>query len=128
MAEVKVTARCFPTEDREKVVAAIANIFPDFVPGGNDPITGTAHSTELFAELLRKQRIRSAARAVMRRGRAGGSVSFALNKQVATAGKLSFSEERHALGDLEVVISADDIERLIDEIAPRQDGAGVEPR
>lgn len=128
MAEVKVTARCFPTEDRAQVVAAIANIFPDFVPGEDDPIVGTACSTELFAEMLKRQRIRSAARTVMRRGLSENTVSFTLNKQVATAGKVSFSEGRHALGDLDVVISADDIERLIDEIAPRRNSGGVEER
>lgn len=124
MAEVKVTARCFPTEDRAKVVAAIANIFPDFVPEGADPIVGTAHSTEVFAELLRRQRIRSAARTVMRRSMSGNTVTFSLNKQVATVGKVSFSDEKHALGDLDVVISADDIEGLIDALAPRPEGSG----
>ncbi len=119
MAEVKVTARCFPTEDRAKVVDAIVKLFPDFVPEGDDPIVGTAHSTEVFAELLKKHRIRSAARAVMRRGISDNTVSFTLNKQVATVGKVSFSEERHPLGDLEVAITCDDIERFIDEIAPR---------
>lgn len=128
MLEVKVTARCFPTEDRAKVVAAISNIFPDFVPEGDDPVAGTARSTEFFAELLKKQRIRSVARAVMRRGVSGDSVSFTLNKQVATAGKVSFSEENHALGDIDVAISADDIERFIDEIAPRPGSGGVEGR
>lgn len=128
MAEVKVTARCFPTEDRAKVVAAIVNIFPDFVPEGDDPVVGTARSTELFGEMLRRQRIRSAARAVMRRGLSDGYMSFTLNKQVATAGRISFSEEKHALGDLDVVISAEDIESLIDELAPRRERAEAEER
>lgn len=128
MADIKVTARCFPTEDRAKVVAAMANIFPDVVPEGDDPIVGTASSTELFAELLKKQRIRAAARSVMRRRLSEGSVSFTLNKQVAAAGKVSFSEERHPLGDLDVVISAGDIERFIDEVAPRPGAAGAEGR
>jgi len=114
-----VTARCFPTEDRSKVVAAMANVFPDLVAEGDDPVVGTAHSTEMFAELLKRHRIRSAARTVLRRGTSGGTVRFRLNKQVATVGKVSFSEEGHALGDLEVVITVDDVERFIDEVAPR---------
>ena len=119
MTDVKVTARCFPTEDRAKVVDAIVRLFPDFVPEGDDPIVGVAHSTEQFAELLKRQRIRSAARAVMRRNMSGNTINFVLNKQVATTGKVSFSEEKHALGDLDVTMTSDDIERLIDEIAPR---------
>lgn len=125
MAEVRVSARCFPTEDRSKVLGAITGLFPDFVPGAShDPISGTAHSTEAFAESLRRQRIRAAARKVMRRSMSGGTVSFNLNKQVATTGKVSFSEEEHPLGDISVTISADDIEAVIDEIAPRPDDAG----
>lgn len=122
MADIKVTARCYPTEDRAKVVGAIVGLFPDFVFEGDDPIVGTAHSTETLSEMLKKQGIRSAARAVMRRGTEGNTVSFMLNKQVAAVGKVSFSEERHPLGDLEVTIVSDDIERTIDEIAPRPEG------
>lgn len=128
MAEVNVTARCFPTEDRAKVVGAIVNLFPDFVPQGDDPVSGTSHSVERFAELLKKQRIRSAARAVMRRGASEDGVRFTLNKQVAAAGKVSFSEEEHALGDLEVTIITDDADGVIDEIAPRPDVGGGEGR
>lgn len=124
MAEVKVTARCFPTEDREKVLAAVVQLFPDFLPDRVDAVSGTAHSTEHFSELLRKQRIRSAARAVLRRGRRGGSIVFHLNKQVATVGKVSFSEEAHPLGDIEVCMTSDDTDALIDGIAPMPGEAG----
>lgn len=116
---MKVTARCFPTEDRAKVAEAVAKLFPGAVAQGDDPVVFTADSVEHFAELLKRQRIRAAARSILRRGLSGDSVVFSLNKQVATAGKVSFSEEQHALGDLEVVITADDIEGLIDDIAPR---------
>jgi predicted RNA binding protein with dsRBD fold (UPF0201 family) len=54
----------------------------------------------------------------MRRGVKGNSVSFRLNKQVAAAGRVSFSEEVHALGDIEVMIVADDIGAIMDKIAP----------
>lgn len=125
MAEVRVSARCFPTEDRSKVLDAITGLFPDFVPdASDDPITGTARSISAFAESLKRQRIRAAARKVMRRGMSGDAVSFTLNKQVATTGKASFSEEEHPLGDISVTISAADIEAVIDEIAPRPDGEG----
>lgn len=128
MAEVRVSARCFPTEDRGKVVGAITNLFPDFVADGDDPVTGSAASMERFAELLKRQRIRSAARAAMRRGIQADRVTFALNKQVAAAGKVSFSEEAHALGDLEVTIVTSDPGRTIDEVAPRPETGSGEGR
>jgi predicted RNA binding protein with dsRBD fold (UPF0201 family) len=119
MPGIRMTARCFPTEDRDRVVAAMKALFPDAVAEGDDPIVAKAGSVEAFAEQLAKQRIRSAARRILRRGVSGEETRFRLNKQVASLGKISFSEEEHALGDIEVVISARDVLALIDTIAPR---------
>jgi predicted RNA binding protein with dsRBD fold (UPF0201 family) len=118
MVEVRLSARCFPTENREKIVGAIIRFFPDAVVNGNDPIVARSASVDVFGDVLRRYRIRDAARAVMRRGRKGDSTSFLLNKQVFAVGKISFSEENHALGDIEVTIVSDNIDELIDAIAP----------
>ncbi len=118
MAEVTVKARCYPTEDRGKVARAIKNIFPDAQVEGEDPVIAHSNSLDNFAELLRRQRIRDAARAVIRRSISKGSYTFALNKQVAAVGKISFSEERHALGDLEVTMSKADLEALAESLSP----------
>ncbi|MCU0851715.1 MAG: hypothetical protein MUC90_00445 [Thermoplasmata archaeon] len=118
MAEVHLSARCFPTEDRAKVIGSITSAFPDAVISGEDPIEASASSTDMFAELLKRQRIRDAARAVLRRGVRGNMTRFRLNKQVAAIGKMSFSEEDHPLGDIEVTIVSDDIAAVIDSIAP----------
>jgi len=118
MPEIRLSARCFPTEDRETIVRAIKSIFPDATIEGDDPIKAVAFSLDMFAELLKKARIRDAARRVMRRHMRGQTTSFRMNKQVAAVGKISFSEEEHPLGDIEVTISADRLELLIDSIAP----------
>jgi predicted RNA binding protein with dsRBD fold (UPF0201 family) len=126
MVEIRLTAKCFPTEDRDKVVGAITKLFPDAEITGDDPIVARSTSIDAFGELLRRYRIRDAARAVMRRGLRRGSISFMLNKQVAAVGKVSFSEENHPLGDLEVTIVSDDINGLIDSIAPNTRCDGME--
>lgn len=118
MPEVRIRARCHPTEDRERIVNAIKGLFPDAEVTGEDVISARAESVEAFAEMLRRQRIRDAARAVLRRGLSGKTTSFMLNKQVAAVGKVSFAEEDHPLGDIEVTIESDDILSLIDHIAP----------
>lgn len=122
--EVRLRARCYPTEDRERIVKAIKSIFPDARVEGEDPVTATSDSVENLGALLNQFRIRDAARAVMRRGIEGNSTRFKLNKQVAAIGKISFSEEDHPLGDIDVEISADDIQGLIDGIAPMTRRAG----
>jgi predicted RNA binding protein with dsRBD fold (UPF0201 family) len=118
MVEIRLSARCFPTENRGKVVEAIIRLFPDAEIDGVDPIIARAASVDAFGDALRRYRIRDAARVVMRRGLKGNSTSFLLNKQVATVGKVSFSEENHPLGDIEVTIVSDSINELIDSIAP----------
>ena len=118
MLEVTLRARCYPTEDREIVTRAIQNLFPDAMIEGDDPIIGRSGSLDAFAEALKRQRIRDSARAVFRRGISGNTTEFRLNKQVAAIGKVSFSEESHALGDIEVSIVSDDIRSLMDKIAP----------
>jgi len=119
MAEVRLSTRCFKTEDRQKIIAGIKVIFPDARVEGQDPILASSDSVDRFGEILRQQRIRDAARAVMRKGISGGGTRFMLNKQVAAIGKVSFSQESHPLGDIEVTISDTDIDALIDRIAPR---------
>jgi predicted RNA binding protein with dsRBD fold (UPF0201 family) len=125
MVEVTISTRCYATEDREKVGRAIRNIFPEADVQGVDPIIAQTHSLEMFSDLLKRQRIRDAARAVLRRSLKRGSATFMLNKQVAFVGKISFSEESHALGDIEVRMSSQDLQTLIDSIDPetRQESA-----
>lgn len=94
------------------------SLFPDAVLTGEDPVVGLAGSVEAFGEQLRRQRIRDSARAAMRRGIVGNTTHFRLNKQVACVGKVSFSEESHALGDIEVTIESENIEALISSVAP----------
>jgi len=119
MREIRLSAPCYPTEDRDRITRSMKSIFPDAEFNDEGSITAVASSFEVFAELLKRQRIRDAARRVMRRHMHGRATSFRLNKQVAVIGKVSFSEEEHPLGDIEVTITADDLESLIDEIAPR---------
>ncbi len=118
MCEVHLCARCFPTEDRGKVADALRALFPDAVVEGDDPVSARANDIAVFSEQLAKQRIRAAARKVMLRGIEGDEVRFRLNKQVATVGKISFSEEDHPLGDVEVTLRSSDARALVDRLAP----------
>jgi predicted RNA binding protein with dsRBD fold (UPF0201 family) len=118
MLEISLKTLCYPTEDKQVVERAMTSLFPDAVVRGNEELEALSSSVNVFAEQLKRQRIRDAARAVMRRGIRGNTTTFRLNKQVAAVGKVSFSEEEHPLGDIIVEISADDINALIDDIAP----------
>lgn len=122
--EVLVEAEVRPTEDPERVRKAVENVFPtvqcEVRPRGRGAVlTAGARGTEGLAklrELLRRERIRDAARKVFVAGLAGGSVTFYLDKQVAYVGRLSFSEPtaESPLGPIKVQICCDDPRRLIE--------------
>jgi predicted RNA binding protein with dsRBD fold (UPF0201 family) len=119
------------TEDEEKVKKAVANIF-DNVPAEIKPaykgsvLSGEAKGQAAlvkFRTVLRSDRIRDAARKVFFGGIIGNAVSFCLNKQVAFAGHVSFSEEvaESPLGPIRVTIKCGDPRLLIDWLASRID-------
>jgi len=89
-----------PTEDPEKVKRAVENVFGqvDFeVKPQKRGSLLTAETKGLdgltkLQNLLRRERIRTAARGVLFEGLRGNSIIFYLNKQVAFVGHVSFSK------------------------------------
>ena len=119
MPQVTATAKCFPTEDPDRVERAVRNLFPrGQVQGTADGLVSRGDDLERFQELIRNHRILDSARGAMRRGCRPGATAFTLNKQAAYAGRVSFLEERVALGGIEVLVEDRDIEALIDQVAP----------
>ncbi|MGQ9583600.1 MAG: RNA-binding domain-containing protein [Thermoplasmatota archaeon] len=115
-----VEAPVRPSEDEGRVRTALLNIFPDLrVVREGDTLVGAGESLSRFSELLRRQRIRDAARRVLHRGMKGeGLTVFRLNKQAAFVGKVSFSEGESPLGDITVRLEHPGLRALIDGIAP----------
>ncbi|NWG10184.1 hypothetical protein HXY33_00270 [Candidatus Bathyarchaeota archaeon] len=112
-----------PTESEEKVKQAIENIFGNvqtkvqsIYKGGliTAETKGLDALTKLY-NLLRRERIRDAARVVFFEGLDEKSISFCLNKQVAYAGHVSFSKEvaESPLGPIKVKIMCDNPRELI---------------
>ncbi|MFQ5838646.1 MAG: RNA-binding domain-containing protein [Thermoplasmata archaeon] len=118
MRRILVEAPCRPTESASKVKMAILNIFPDAHLEEGGLISGRAQSLERFGELLRNQRIRNSAREVLMGSIRGSRMVFHLNKQAAFVGKVSFSAHS-PLGYITVTIEAEDVEAVVEEVAPR---------
>jgi predicted RNA binding protein with dsRBD fold (UPF0201 family) len=119
MVSVQIRCPIYPSEDPEKVREAIMSIFPDAVletDGGE--FRGEA-STGRFYTQIRKQKILDSTRSMMFKGIRNGKITLYLNKQVASVGKISFTEPKTILGTITVVMEADEPEVLIDSIAPR---------
>jgi len=120
---VHIKADVNPTESEEKVKKAIGNMFGSVDIRTQDTPNAkimTAESKGLEAltkiyNILRRERIRDAARTALLHGLDRRSVSFCLNKQVAFAGHVSFSQEEaeSPLGPIRVKIECDNPREVI---------------
>ncbi|MCK4633625.1 hypothetical protein KAT42_02235 [Candidatus Bathyarchaeota archaeon] len=129
MEEVEIQVEVNPTEDINKVRQAVENIFSDLSFKEKQQHTcnlliahGEGSETlAKFSHLLRRERIRNAARAVLRQGLRGNVITFFLNKQVAYAGHISFCEPiaESSLGPIKVRIKSGDPRKLIEWLAPK---------
>jgi predicted RNA binding protein with dsRBD fold (UPF0201 family) len=118
-----------PTESEDKVKQAIENVFgnvetkiqPIYKGGLLTAETKGLESLTKLCNLLRRERIRDAARGVLFDGLDGKTISFCLNKQVAFAGHVSFSKEiaESPLGPIKVKIECENPRELIDWLAPK---------
>jgi hypothetical protein len=127
--KVYVEAEINPTESEDKVKQAIENIFGNvetkvqsIYKGGL--LTAETRSLESLTKLynlLRRERVRDAARRVLFDGLSGKTINFCLNKQVAFAGHVSFSKEvaESPLGPIKVKIECENPRQLIDWLAPK---------
>jgi predicted RNA binding protein with dsRBD fold (UPF0201 family) len=126
---IRMETEINPTEAEEKVKLAVANLFGN-IPTQTKPsykgsiLIAEANGQEVLVKLrnlLRMDRVRDAARKVFFGGLRGTTISFCLNKQVAFAGHVSFSEEvaESPLGPIRVIIECENPRQLIDWLAPR---------
>ena len=126
---VYVEVEINPTESEDKVKKAVENMFGDI------PVqVKTAHKGSLLVadaeglealtklyNLLRRKRIRDAARGALFEGLEGKTITFHLNKQVAYAGHVSFCKPvaESPLGPMKVQVKCENPKELIEWLAPK---------
>ncbi len=118
-----------PTEDIEKVKKAVESVFGNVEfevkpKERGSTLVGKAKGLDGLTKLqnlLRRERIRDAARGALFEGLGEKSIIFYLNKQVAYVSHISFSkpEAESPLGPIKVQIQCDDPRELIDWLAPK---------
>ena len=126
---VRVETEINLTEAEEKVIKAVANIFGHVSPEVKPSYKGRMLNAETKGQekliklrnLLHSDRIRDVARKVFFEGIMGKTISFCLNKQVAFAGHISFSEAEaeSPLGPIRVKIECENPRQLINWLASR---------
>lgn len=126
---IHVETEVNPTEAEEKVKTAVENLFGNINLHTKPAYRGSvliaeAEGQKALIKLrnsLRMDRVRDAARKVLFGSLRGNVISFCLNKQVAFAGHISFSQEvaESPLGPLRVMIKCENPRQLIDWLAPK---------
>ena len=126
---VYIEAEVNPTEDIEKVRKAVENIlgnveFEVKTKKRGSTLVGKAKGLDGLTKLqnlLRRERIRDAARGALFEGLSAKSIIFYLNKQVAYVSHISFSrpEAESPLGPIKVQIQCDNPRELIDWLASK---------
>ena len=111
-------ARVNPTEDLDKVITAISNIF-NFdeleIGDGFISVTGNEESLINLRESLKNRKIRDTAARMFIKGSEGKLINFSLSKQAALVSVPNFVDrEMSALGEIDVTIETDDIETFIE--------------
>lgn len=128
--KIRVEVEINPTESEDKVKRAIENIFGNI----SVQITALYKGSLLVAEvkelealaklqnILGRERIRNASRRALFQGLKGNVISFCLNKQVAYAGHVSYSEEvaESPLGPIKVRIECANPRELINWLSPKK--------
>jgi predicted RNA binding protein with dsRBD fold (UPF0201 family) len=118
-----------PTEDEKKVERALRNVFPSakIEPARPDDALRLRiqceglESLSTLRNLIKQERIRSAARAVLLSRTHGQRIHVHLNKQAAFVGRISFCEPdgESPLGPISIAIEAPIPEDVVDYLTHR---------
>ena len=126
---VFVETEIYPTESEENVKTVVTNFLDNATitikpAAKGSTLTAVAKGEKSLIKLrnmLHNDRIRDAARRFLFKSIRGNMISFCLNKQVAFAGHISFSEQtaESPLGPIRVNIETDNTELLIGWLAEK---------
>jgi len=114
--EVSIRVEVHPTESREKVESAVRNVLGEVpltaVDRGDTTVLESSlqgvESLSYLRDLLRRARIRDAARGLLTRMCGEGVMSFGLNKQAAYMGRASlYGAGESPLGPIQLTIRGD---------------------
>lgn len=127
---VIIESDILPTEDEFKVERAVRNIFPlieiRLEENKGRRIKGQAQGLKVLSEfrsLLKRNKIRAAARSIMLTSISASNITVTLNKQAAYAGHVSFTADPNEspLGPIILIIQSPKLQKVIDWLVPPKD-------
>ena len=117
--KVKAETCVNPTEDINKVIKALYNVFGEYeeikVVGDSVVILGKCFILNYLKEFMEKKKIRDTAREIFLQGVENNMIKFKLSKQAAFTGNINLVEKNLSpLGEIDVEIKTKDPTRLIE--------------
>ncbi|MCC7558961.1 MAG: hypothetical protein KO318_00820 [Methanobacterium sp.] len=118
--KIIITAPINPTEDLDKIIEALSNIFDyDDIIISEESVTVTGNVSCLLPlkEFLEKRQIRDTARMMILKGwnEKSETINIKLSKQAAFAGLVNLvDDDLSPLGEIEVEIHTEDVEEFVD--------------
>ena len=121
--KIIIESDVMPTEDESKIKRAISNLFPlieiNVVETEGKKIIGSSIGQKALSEfrtLLKRSRIRAAARSILLKSMSVSSITLTLNKQAAYAGHVSFITDPNEspLGSITLIIQTQHPQEIID--------------
>ncbi len=118
--EMEAKAIVNPTENLNKVIEALSNIFDYddlFITKNQVTVTGSSSSLVFFKEFLEKQQIRDTTRQILLKvlNQDSDKIKLKISKQAAFVGKINIVEEDlSSLGEIEVIIHTENPEEFIE--------------
>ncbi len=126
--KIRVKTIIHPTEAKEKVLQAVSNIFSgtlrirDLGDGYYEVIgeSSTLDSLDKLYDMIRVEQIITAVRSYLQKHSRSGRIKIMIHKQAAYMGKLSLvdSDKESPLGAITITIDTDNIDEVIDWLAP----------
>ena len=118
MIEITLISRIKPTEDPEKVLQAMKNLFPDLeYEIKEDRIIGRGRGIDAlrrFIEIIGREAIAPRTLSLLKERRRGDSITIPIDKEVAMVSRISYDEEGE-MGPMWLEVRGD-VEEIIDTI------------
>lgn len=124
VCKIETYAAVNPSEDPEKIRAAVSNVILntsyDYKDGSIKAVSRDIHSLSKIKETIQKRKVNRVYRRQMRYNTKGDTTWFYLNKQAAYANVIAICDEAEEspMGPIKIIIHCEDLEKVVDWLAP----------